>query len=85
MARPYLQVFLHCADGDGAETPVSVEIRRPVGDDVLAAQFVFDGRKRVRDVLGVIREKCAAPGGVGKLLQNLVAPQDKPLSSVEIA
>ena len=73
----HLQFFLDGADGDGPIAAVGIEIRRAVGNDVLAAQFILDGGKGVRYVFGVVREECTAAGGVGKLLQHFVTPEDK--------
>jgi hypothetical protein len=44
-SRSDLYIFLQGGNLDRAVAPVGVEIRRMVGDDVLAAQFVFDRRE----------------------------------------
>jgi len=76
-ARPDLQVFLQRGDFDGAVAAVGVEIGRLVGDDVLAAKFVFDGGEGVGDVLHLERKESAAAGGCGELFENFIAAQDE--------
>src|SRR5208282_2735982 len=73
-----LQVFLHGRDLDGAVAPVSIEIGRFVGDVILAAQFLFDGGERARNVFHLVREEGAAASGGGEVFENLVAAQDQP-------
>src|SRR5208283_5634557 len=71
------QVFLHGRDLDGAVAPVSIEIGRFVGDVILAAQFLFDGGERARNVFHLVREEGAAASGGGEVFENLVAAQDQ--------
>src|SRR5215469_17153458 len=50
-ACPHLEIFLQRGDLDGPEAPVGFEICGMVGNHVLTAQFVFDGRERILDIL----------------------------------
>src|SRR5208337_367663 len=73
-----LQVFLQCSDLDGAVAPVGVEVRRLVGNGVLAAQFLFNGGERVRDVFHLVGEKGAAAGGGSEVFEHFVAAKNQP-------
>src|SRR5882672_4520032 len=63
-----LQGLFEGNDLDGAKTSVGVKICRVVGDHILAAQLVFDGGKRILDVLHLVREEGAATGRIRQLL-----------------
>src|SRR5664279_1923293 len=54
---------------------IGLQVRRLVGDGVLTAQLVLNLRKSVGDVLDLEREKGAAAGLFGKVLEHLVALQ----------
>ena len=49
-----------------------------IGDRILAAKLVFNGRERVRDVFNLEGKEGTAAGGIGQLLENAVAPEDQP-------
>src|ERR1700733_13852079 len=72
-----LKVFLEGRDFDGAITAIGIEVGGFVGDDVLAAKFVFDGGEGVSDVLHLERKKGAASGFFGKLFEDFVAAKDE--------
>src|SRR6266404_4769889 len=72
-----LQVFLQSGDFDGTIPSVSVEIGWLVGNRVLAAQFIFNRRKRARDVLHLERKECPPARSRRKIFQYFVAPQNQ--------
>src|SRR5208337_4520557 len=72
-----LQIFFHGGGFDSAVAPVGVEVGRLVGDVILAAQFLFNGGERVRDVFHLVGEEGAAASGGSEVLENFVAAQDQ--------
>src|SRR5580700_4883417 len=72
-----LQVFLEGGNFDGAIAAVGIEVGGFVGDDILTAEFVFDGGERVGDVFHLEGEKGAASGCFGKLFEDFVAAEDQ--------
>ena len=72
-----LEIFFQSSDLDRAVAAVGVEIRGLVGDGVLAAQFVFNGGERVRDVFHFVGEEGASAGGRGQVFENFVAAQNQ--------
>ena len=72
-----LQIFLQGRDFDGAEAAIGVEVSGLVADDVLAAEFVFNGGVGVGDVLHLEGEEGAAASGFGELYENFVAAEDE--------
>src|SRR5580692_7150753 len=76
-AGAHLKILLEGSDLNRAEVPVRLKISRVVGDYVLAPQLVFNGCKRVLDVLHFVREERPSTGGVGDALQHFIAPQDQ--------
>src|SRR5579863_7861090 len=77
LASADLQVFLVGGDFDGAVAAVGVEVGGLVGDDILAAEFIFDGGEGVRDIFHLEGEEGAAAGGFGKLFESFVAAQNE--------
>src|SRR6266404_1869084 len=72
-----LEVFFHGGDFNGAVASIGIEVGGLVGNVVLAAQLVFNGGKRVRDVLHLIGEEGAAAGGGSEVFEDFVAAQDQ--------
>src|SRR5260370_22161482 len=76
-AGSHLQVFFQSGDLDRVVATVGVEVGGLVGNVVLAAQFVFNGGERVRDVFHLVREKSAAASGGSEVIENFVAAQNQ--------
>lgn len=72
-----LQVFLECGNFDRAVAAIGIEVGGLVGDDVLAAEFVFDGGEGMGNVLHLERKESASAGGFGELFENFIAAQDE--------
>src|SRR5580658_583391 len=72
-----LQVFFYGCDLDRVVTSVGVKVGGLVGDVVLAAQFVFNGGERVRNILHFIGKESAAAGRGRQVFKNFVAPQNQ--------
>jgi len=58
---------------DRAEGPIQLEVRRPVLQQVLAAQLLLDADEAQRNVLDLDRIEGLSAGCLGDIAQHLVA------------
>src|SRR5579864_6106866 len=76
-AGTHLEVLLEGGDFNRAIAAVRFKISRMIRNDVLAAEFVFNRRKRILNVLHLEGKECAAAGRIRDPLQDLIATQDQ--------
>src|SRR6478609_4536804 len=73
-ARANVQVLAPLSDNfDGVKAPVALQVRRPISERVLAAQFVLNFGKRIRHVLNFEGKEGTPAGGFRDPFHYLVA------------